>query len=132
MLRAIYKVICSMKIFGHPWIESETFYPITSIGDIKKTPTNSILELQNLSSSLSLAYYCRDNKLSYVLNINSLKEAMFANLLEATYLLTTPSIAKELMPIAQHYLFDTQVIAKIDDESEIEVMARFGVDAVSF
>jgi len=121
-----------MKIFGHPWIESESFYPINSIGDIKKTPANSILELENLSSSLSLAQYCRNNKLSYILKINSIEEAIFANLLDASYVLTTPSMAQEIMPIAQHYLFDTQVIAKIEDSSEIETMAKLGVDAVLF
>jgi len=39
-------------------------------------------------------------------------------------------LAKELMPIAQNYLFDTQILAKIEEDSEIEALAKDGVDGV--
>ena len=118
-----------MKIFGHEWIESERFYEVTKVSEISKTPTNALLKLDVLSTSLSLAKYCQSNGLRYSLEVKSIEEAMFANLLSATYLLCDKKIAKELMPIAQNYLFDTQILAYIK-ENEIEEMAKIGVDGV--
>jgi hypothetical protein len=118
-----------MKIFGHEWIESKKFYRISSIEGISKTPINSILLLDALTETLELAKYCQNNALHYALDITNIEEAMFGNLLNATYVLCEKSLAKELMPIAQNYLFDTQVLAYID-KNGIEEMAKSGVDGV--
>ena len=118
-----------MKIFGHEWIESERFYAIEKLEDIAKTPSNSLLKLESLDSSLELAKHCQENRVRYALEVKSIKEALFANLLDATYILSHKELAKELMPIAQNYLFDTEVLAYIKEE-DIEEMAKVGVDGV--
>lgn len=118
-----------MKIFGHKWIESENFYEVFTIEDIAKTPANSLLQLDFLSHSLEVAKHCQKNVLRYALVISSIEEAIFANLLNATYVICEKELAIELMPIAQNYLFDTQVLADIE-EDEIEEMARAGVDGI--
>ena len=118
-----------MKIFGHEWIESEKFYEVSSIEEISKTPANSLLLLQPLTKSLELAKHCQKNALRYALEISSIEEAIFANLLNATYVVCKKELAKELMPIAQNYLFDTQILANIKKD-EIEEMAKCGVDGV--
>jgi len=118
-----------MKIFGHEWIENEIFYAVESIAEIAKTPANSFLVLEPLSESLELAKHCQKNVLRYALKVNNIEDAMFANLLNATYVLCEKALAKELMPIAQNYLFDTQVLAYIK-KGEIEEMAKIGVDGV--
>ena len=118
-----------MKIFGHPWLESEAFYAVFSIEEIAQTPANSLLKLTDLPKNLALAKHCQKNTLRYALEISSIEEAMFANLLNATYLLCEKELAKKLMPIAQHYLFDTQVLAYIKEDA-IEEMAQSGVDGI--
>jgi len=118
-----------MKIFGHEWIESELFYEVSSVEEINETPANSLLKLSSLSMTLELAKYCQKNTLRYALEVSNIEEAVFANILNATYVLCEKSLAKELMPIAQNYLFDTQVLAKIEKD-EIEEMAKCGVDGV--
>ena len=118
-----------MQIFGHPWIESESFYKINSIEDISKTPANSLLHIENFSTSLELLKYCQENSLRYALDIGNIKEAILSNRLGATFILCEKNLAVELMPIAQNYLFDTHVLAYVDEE-EIEEMARAGVDGV--
>ena len=118
-----------MKIFGHDWIENENFYGVSSLEDISKTPPNSLLLLNSLTQTLELAKHCQSNNLRYALEISSIEEAIFANLLNTTYVLCEKELAKELMPIAQNYLFDTQVLATIKKD-EIEEMARAGVDGV--
>ena len=123
------KVNSFMKIFGHEWIESELFYEVSSVEEINETPANSLLKLSSLSMTLELAKYCQKNTLRYALEVSNIEEAVFANILNATYVLCEKSLAKELMPIAQNYLFDTQVLAKIEKD-EIEEMAKCGVDGV--
>ncbi|MBU1668771.1 hypothetical protein KKC13_10155 [bacterium] len=121
-----------MKIFGHSWIASEPFYKVYSIEEIRSTPSNSLLQLASLSSSLELAQYCQVNHLRYMLEVQNIKEALFANLLGATFIRCQKGLAEALMPIAQNYLFDTQVLAEISDEEEIEILAKAGVDGVIF
>ena len=121
-----------MKIFGHPWMESETFYSVENIEEIERTPSNALLHIDSLSDYIDLVRYCQENSLAYALKISEIKEAIFANNLGAKYLLCSKELAKELMPIAQNYLFDTQVIAYILDETEIEEMAKIGVDGIKF
>jgi nicotinate-nucleotide pyrophosphorylase len=118
-----------MQIFGHEWIESEAFYPVDSIEEIEQTPPNSLLQLGTLPASLKVAKHCQANGLRYALEIDIIEEAIFANLLGATYVLANKALAKELMPIAQNYLFDTRVLGRIN-KNEIEEMAKSGVDGV--
>jgi hypothetical protein len=118
-----------MQIFGHPYIESEAFYAVKKVEEIHATPANALLKLGRLPNSLELAKYCQANALRYALTIETIEEAMFSNLLRATYVLSSKELAKELMPIAQNYLFDVHVLAIIK-EDEIEEMAKCGVDGV--
>jgi len=119
-----------MKIFGHPWIESEAFFLVSNSEEIKNTAPNSTLRIENFN--IELLHYCDKNGLAYMVVVSDIKEAIFANLLHAKYLLCYKSLAKELMPIAQNYLFDAQVVALISEEQEIEEMARVNVDGVLF
>jgi len=121
-----------MKIFGHPWIASEPFYKVGSIEEIALTPPNSLLQLESLPSHLELAKYCQKNQLRYTLEVRSIKEALFTNLLGATFMICQKELAQALMPIAQNYLFDTQVLAEISDEEIISTLAKVGVDGVIF
>jgi len=118
-----------MKIFGHEWIESEAFYEVSSVEEILQTPANSLLRLNVLPKSLELAKHCQKNTLRYALEVSKIEEALFANLLNATYVICEKELAKELIPIAQNYLFDTQILATIERD-EIEEMAKCGVDGV--
>jgi len=118
-----------MQVFGHEWIESETFYSVKSIEAIAQTPPNALLRINALATSIELVQHCQENGLRYALEIKSIEEAIYANLLGATYVLADKALATELMPIAQNYLFDTRVLA-IVSQNEIEEMARCGVDGV--
>jgi len=121
-----------MKIFGHPWIASEKIYSVKSVEEIKNTPSNTLLLIDSLRNNIELVHYCQKNSLSYILKIEEIKEAIFANTLHAKFLFCSQVLAKELMPIAQNYLFDAQVIAYISDEKEIETLAKANVDGVIF
>jgi len=117
-----------MKIFGHPWIESEAFYQIETIEAIAETASNSTLKIDHFN--IEFMSYCDKNSLAYMVVVSSIKEAIFANLFHAKYMLASKQLAKELMPIAQNYLFDSLVIASIEGDEDIEEMAQFNIDGV--
>jgi len=76
--------------------------------------------------------YCQSNSLAYMVNVNDIKEAIFANILGAKYIKASKSLAKELIPIAQNYLFDSQILGVISKDSEIEELAKASVDGAWF
>jgi len=119
-----------MKIFGHPWLESEQFYVVENKEDIAKTPANSTLKIENLN--IALMKYCQANSLAYMVNVNDIKEAIFSNILGAKYIKASKALAKELMPIAQNYLFDSQILGVISKDLEIEELAKASVDGAWF
>jgi hypothetical protein len=121
-----------MLIFGHPWIESSRFVKVFSIDEIKKTEPGDVLLLEPLSESIEIVNYCRKNSLIYAVTVGALKDALFANELHAAYVVCQLENAIEIQKIAQEYLFDTKVLVLIEDEKEIETLARFGIDGVMF
>ena len=121
-----------MLIFGHKWIESSKFYKIYTIEDIKDTPPNSTLLLSDLEESIDIAKYCKKNSLPFAIEVKSIRDAIFSNLLNAKYIIAQKELAKSIMPIAQNYLFDSLVLTNISSEDEIEEMAKSGVDGVIY
>ena len=118
-----------MKIFGHNLFESEKFYSISTAENILKTPSNSTVYFKK---NLEIAKYCNKNSISYSVEIENIKDAIFYNILNAKFIITTPKLAIELMPIAQNYLFDSDILAKIDDDRLITKMAKKNIDGVIF
>jgi len=121
-----------MIIIGHPWIESHRFCRVFSKEDIEKSRAEDIVLLEPLVDSVELAKYCQNNGISYAITVNSLKEALFANALDASYIICKEEEAQLIQPIAQEYLFDSKVLVLIHDEKEMVKIARSGIDGVLF
>ncbi len=121
-----------MLIFGHPWIDSPQFRKVFSIEELGQLAKEEIALLEPVSESIALAQHCQNHSLPYVLTVGSVREALIANALGATYLVCQQEDAMEIQPIAERYLFDTKVLVLIDDDREIERMARFSIDGVVF
>ncbi len=121
-----------MIIIGHPWIESDRFCKVFLQKDIKGSPAGTIVLLEPLVDSHTLAHYCKENQIPFALTVNTLQEAIFANALGAAYMICEEDDALIIQPIAQEYLFDTRVLALIHEEKEITKIARSGIDGVIF
>jgi DNA recombination-dependent growth factor C len=121
-----------MKIFGHPWIESEKFNKVYSVEDINKASENVLVLLEPLVESIELAQYCYKNAIAYAIPVGSIKEAIFANELGANYMICKEENGFIIQPIAQQYLFDTEVLVLISDEKDISKLALQGIDGVIF
>ena len=121
-----------MIIIGHPWVESHRFCKVFSVEDIEKSSASDIVLLEPLVDSVALATYCQENGITYAITVNGLKEALFANALNAAYIICKEEEAQLIQPVAQEYLFDSKVLVLIHDEKEIVKIARSGIDGVLF
>ncbi|BCD67502.1 hypothetical protein [Nitratiruptor sp. YY09-18] len=115
-----------MIIFGHPHIPNPSIMFVKSKEEIAQTPASAIVAFD---FDFELLRYCQENNITCAAWISSITEAVYANALEAKFLLCNLSLAKEVQKVAENYLFDAKVIAKID-ERLIEKVIEAGIDGV--
>ena len=117
-----------MLVFGFKDIKSPNFFTVSSVDDIKSSSAKDIVLLSSFSAPYELAKYCQDNDIAYAVMVSSIKEAIFASNLGASFLICSCDLAKELQKIADNYLWDCKILAKVSSEDEIEELAIAGVD----
>ena len=121
-----------MLIFGHPYIDSPNFIKINSLNDIKFTKNSDIILLDGIENNLELAKYLKTNSISYAVYINSIKDAIFSNALDANFAICKFDIAKELQNIANEYLWNMKILALIDSDDMLEKVAMHSIDGVIY
>ncbi len=121
-----------MLIIGHPHLPFEPLYHIDGIEAIAHTPAGSTLLFAWSTDNIDLARHCSANDLPFALEAATLKDALFAENAGARFILVEPSLAKSVQKIAETYLFDAKILARTEDESQIEPIAYEGVDGVIF
>jgi len=121
-----------MILIGHPWVKSQHFYRVSSLEEIKNTQTTAMVLLETLDLSHEIAQYCQKNQVAYALQAERIEDAILANALGAKYVICSKTSATQLQTVAQEYLFDTRILALIQDEKEIAQMAKEGIDGVVF
>jgi nicotinate-nucleotide pyrophosphorylase len=121
-----------MLIFGHRFINSENFYHINSIEAVDHTPSNSTLFINFCEKNLDIITHLRENGINFALEVKSVTEAIYAENLDAKYIVADHIIAKNLQKIADNYLFDSKIIVHCDSEDRIEEFAFLGIDGVIF
>ena len=116
-----------MLVFGHPKIQAPRFVKIASAQEVAKVPAKDIVLFD---FNFDLLNYCRQNGIMCAVTIKSKKEAIYANAMDASYLICeTLDLAKSIQQIADEYIFDTKVIVKID-ERLIDLAIDAGIDGV--
>lgn len=121
-----------MLLFGHRFIQNESFYAISESEEIVHTPSASTLYLKFQESNLDLIEYLNANALNVALSVKDLTELVYASALGAKYIIVKKELAKTAQKIAESYLFDAKILVRIEDEDEIEEMAILGIDGVLF
>ena len=71
------------------------------------------------------------NSIEFAIKIDTIKELIFANALNAKYIICKDN-CKQYQELAENYLFDSKILAYIEDENEIEHLALNGIDGVIF
>jgi hypothetical protein len=121
-----------MLLFGHRFIPSESFYHITTIDAISKTPPSSKVFLEFSEDNLDIIQHLTKNSVKFVLSVKNIRELIYASSLEASYILVQKEIAKNAQNIAESYLFDAKILVSLEDEDQIEEMAMLNLDGVLF
>ena len=115
-----------MIILNHPEIPSIKFYKIKDEKDIENTPSNSVVWF---NFDFNLLNFCKENGIKSAVNIKNIKEAVYSNALDATFLVCSFELAKEVQKVAEDYLFDSKIITLID-ERLIEKAIENRIDGV--
>ncbi|EDZ61944.1 hypothetical protein SMGD1_0861 [Sulfurimonas gotlandica GD1] len=121
-----------MYIYGHRFIESDSFYHIPNIDAIANTPSNSTVYLDFSEDNLETINYAISNEVILALGAVNVTEIVYASSLGASFIVVPRELAKTAQNIANNYLFDAKVLVHISEESEIEELAILGVDGVVF
>ncbi len=121
-----------MLLFGHSFIESEKFYHILEIEAIAKTPPSSLIYLEFRKKNLDIIEYLKQNGISFALSVQNITELIYANALDANYIILSKTLAKTAQSIAESYLFDAKILVHLQEESEIEEFALLGIDGAIF
>ena len=119
-----------MLIFGYDLIPSRPWCKVSTQKEITNTPSNTVILLG--LNSLDVATYCKEQNVDFALEVESIKEALIASALGASYLFCVQNVAKEIQAIANEYLWSAKVIVPIENEDELEIVARLGIDGVIF
>ncbi len=118
-----------MILLGDNLIPYEELILIDSIWDIEHSLPNSTL-IYNYDENLLT--YCNKNKLNSAIIVTSIKEAIYSNALGAKYIICEKKLAKNIQKIAENYMFDSKVLAIIEQEKEIEDIALAEIDGLIY
>ena len=118
-----------MIIIGDKYIPYENIEEINSIEDIKNTKPNSTLIF---SFDKEIMLYCLQNNIDYGVKVNSIIQTIYANSLEAKYILPNNDILISSQKLADNYIFDSKILATINNEIEIEEIAIKEIDGVIY
>jgi hypothetical protein len=106
----------------------ETFY-ITSIDEISKTKPNSTVLFDYDENILK---YCSENSLSFGVLVNTIKESIYSNSLQAKYIICTKPLDRTIQDIAENYMFDSKVLSIVESSDDIETVALDKIDGIIY
>ena len=121
-----------MIIFGHRFIESNSFYTVLDIDAIRCTPPSSTLYIKFDENNLDIINHAKLNNISMAIIVSNTLELIYASAFNAKYIIVPHSQAKAFQDIAENYLFDAKILVLIEHEKEIEELATIGIDGVLF
>jgi len=118
-----------MILLGDNLIPYEDLSLIDSIWDIEHSLPNSTL-IYNYDENLLT--YCNKNQLNSAVVVSSIKESIYSNALGAKYIICDKKLAKNVQKIADNYMFDSKILAIIEQSKEIEDVAQSEIDGVIY
>ena len=118
-----------MIILNHSLISPLKIVYINSINDISNTIPSDFLIVNNVE----VAKFCNENSVSYSSEVSNILESLLLSNLGVKFLICDSlEFANELQKLAETYLLDCKVLLKIENENEIERIAKYGIDGVIF
>jgi hypothetical protein len=121
-----------MILIGHPLVQSEKLYAVSSVEEIKKTPSNATLYVHFQQRYITLIKHCQDHGVSIAIRVKSLMDAILSNAFKARFIICEKSLAPKIQRIAENYLFDSKILCIVSTESDIEWCAHHEIDGIIF
>ena len=118
-----------MILIGDKIVPYEDISNIDSIENIQNTKANSTIIFRYNEEILSYSY---KNNLSSAVIVDSVKEAIYANSLNAKYIICQKELAKKVQKIAENYMFDSKILAIISSNDEFEEIAISEIDGIIY
>jgi len=119
-----------MIIIGHTWIDYDPFYFIKKIEDIAHTPSNSCVVFAFNEENIPLCKHCLANDVSFALLCDSKKDVLFAQALEANFIVCDKEVVKAAQKFADGYLFDAKVLLYSGSVDDLEWVAEAEIDGI--
>lgn len=118
-----------MILLGDSIVPYEKTFRIFHCSQIDETSPNSTV-IFNFNQEI--LQYCNKNNVEFAVIVNSITEAIYANCLLAKYIICKNDDAKMIQDIAENYMFDSKVLAIINDSDEIEKHAKNSIDGAIY
>ncbi len=118
-----------MILIGDKNIPFEEISFIENKSQIEDTKPNSTVVFDY---DMELMKYCEQNGIAYGVVLDSITKAIYSNSLGAKYIVCKKELAKTTQNIATNYMFDSRVLAIIENEDEIEELALKNVDGIIY
>ena len=121
-----------MIILGHSYIKSKPFYLVRNSKDIEKTPPNSTVVFSFTKQNLELCEFCKKNLVSFAVIVDEVRDILFANAFEASYIICGKELVLKAQKLADEYMFDAKILLFGREESFLEWGADLGIDGIIF
>ncbi len=118
-----------MILIGDENIPFEKLNKITSIEDIKTTEPNSIVMFE---FDISFLQYTKQNDIPSAVVVKDILQTIYSHNLTARYIICTKELASKVQDLADHYLYDSKILAIIKETNEIEELAQKHIDGVIY
>ncbi len=121
-----------MLIYGHRFIENDSFYHVLDIESISNTPPSSTIFVEFSEDNLDVIKHVVSNSIPLAVEVTNVTQIIYASSLDASFIIIPKELAKTAQNLANNYLFDAKILVLIEQEEEIEEFAILGVDGVIF
>ncbi len=118
-----------MILIGDENIPYENIEKINNIEDIKNTKPNSTV-LFNFD--IKILKYTKLHDINSAVIANDIKEVIYASSMDAKYIIPIGDIVIQTQKTADNYMFDSKILAVIDNSDEIVEMALREIDGIVY
>ena len=118
-----------MIIIGDDLVSYEDMFRIYHQEQISESKANSTIIFKYNNDILK---YASQNAISFAVIVTSIKEAIYANALNAKYIICSRDVSKEIQKVAENYMFDAKVLAVIKSNDELALVASDEIDGVIY
>ena len=118
-----------MILIGDQNIDCEKIVKIGSITDIASTPSHSTVAFY---FDFELLKHTQKNSIYSAVIVQTIQEIVYASQLEVRYIICSDDIVQQGQKIADNYMYDSKILAIIEDESQIEKIALDEIDGAIY